>query len=117
MSKATSYNKGSIFDINFDDRTWYKLEDMFNEQEGVIFRIEGLFINENSKFGARPFVAFDKIYLADLPQHMTETIREMIGDPEVVEEINDGKVGFTVRAYMSKTYKKECYSIRFVDYK
>lgn len=117
MSKATSYNKGSIFDINFDDRTWYKLEDMFNEQEGVVFHIEGLFINEKSKFGARPFVAFDKIYLADLPMHMTETIREMISDPEVVEEINDGKVGFTVRAYMSKNYNKECYSIRFEDIK
>lgn len=117
MSKATSYNKGSIFDIDFENRTWYKLEDMFNEQEGVVFHVEGLFINAKSKYGPRPFVAFDKIYLADLPQHMTATIEQMISDPEVVEEINEGRVGFTVRAYMSKNYNRECYSIRWEEIK
>ena len=117
MSALTNYNKGSIFDIDFENRTWYKLEDMFNEQEGVVFTIEGLFVNEKSKYGPRPFVAFDKIYLADLPQHKLETIREMIGDPAVVELINAGKAGFTVKAYMSKNYNRECYDIRFVDIK
>lgn len=118
MLKSLSYNKGSIFDIDFESREWSKLEDLYNDQgEGTIFKIEGLFINQKSKFGPRPFVAFDKVYLADLPQHMLEVVEEMIGDPEVVAEINDGKVGFSVRTYMSKNYNRECYSIRFEEIK
>lgn len=117
MLKSLQYNKGSLFDIDFTAREWTKLEDLFNEQEGRTFQIDGLFINNKSKYGARPFVAFDQVYLADLPQHMLEVVEEMIGDPYVVEEINDGKVGFSVRAYMSKNYNRECYSIRFEEIK
>ena len=115
MSKATTYNKGSIFDIRLDNRDWVKLEDLYNEHEGEIFRIDGLFINNKGKYGPRPFVAHSSNYNTDLPMHMTETIEQMIADPEVVSEINEGKVGFSVRAYMSKNYNRECYSIRFED--
>ena len=117
MLKSLQYNKGSLFDIDFTQRAWCKLEDLFNEQPDHLFQIDGLFINTKSKYGDRPFVAFDKVYLADLPQHMLEVVKDMIGDPEVVEEINSGKVGFTVRAYMSKNYNRECYSIRFEEFK
>ena len=115
MSKATSYNKGSEFEINFDNRQWTKLEDLYNEQPGEIFRIDGLFMNNKGKYGPRPFIAFGDNWLVDLPMHMAETIERMIADPEVTEEITNKKVGFSVRAYMSKNFNRECYSIRFVD--
>ena len=92
MLKSLQYNKGSLFDIDFTQRAWSKLEDLFNEQPDHLFQIDGLFINTKSKYGDRPFVAFDKVYLADLPQHMLEVVKDMIGDPEVVEEINSGKL-------------------------
>ena len=112
-----SYNKGSNFDIKFEDRTWVKLEDLYNEQEGVVFTIDGVFINRKSKFGPRPFIAFDKIYLADLPNNMLETVEEIIGNPDIVAQINEGKAGFEAKSYMNDKYNRECYYIKFHDIK
>lgn len=117
MGKATSYNRVSVFDIETDGRIFIKLEDIFNKYNDEPHKIEGFYIHSKSKFGDQAVVAFDKLYLADIPHHKTETIRAMLQDPEVIEEINAGKVGFTVRSYMSKTYKRECYDIVFVDLK
>lgn len=118
MGKIGDYNKEVIFDVAFDNRGWKKLEDFYNEpgyNPNEIHTIEGLFINEKGKFGKRPYVACDKIYLVDFPQHLTEVVEQMIADPEVVQQINEGKAGFTVRAYMSNTYNRECYAPRFVN--
>ena len=112
-----SYNKGSNFDVDFENRTWVKLEDLYNEQEGVIFTLEGLFINRKSKFGPRPFAAFDKIYLVDFPSSYLATVEEMIGDPAIVEQINNGKAGFEAKSYMNGTYNRECYYPKFHDIK
>ena len=120
MASITDFNKGSDFVIDFSKREWKKLEDIYcspTYEPSEIHKIEGLFINQKSKYGDRPFVAFDDIYLADLPGHMLESVRTIISTPEIVEQINNGKAGFQVYAYMSKTYNRECYSIRFVDIK
>lgn len=121
MSKATSYNLGSSFNVNFEGLEFMKLQDLYDQQdpgqaEQTIFPITGLFINKKSKFGPRPFLSTPN-FLADLPAHMLATIEQMIADPEVVEEINDGKIGFQLRTYTSKTYKNLCYTIFFVDIK
>lgn len=124
MSKATSYNRGSSFNVNFDGLEFIKLSDLYDQTEALkpgkaeeeVFRITGLFINQKSKFGPRPFVS-TPAFLADLPAHMLSTIEQMISDPEVVEEINAGKVGFKLQTYTSKTYKNLCYTIYFVDIK
>lgn len=121
MSKATTYNRGSAFNVNFEGLEFISLQDLYDQQEPgkaeeTVFKITGLFINQKSKFGPRPFVSTPN-FLADLPAHMLETVQQMIGDPEVVEEINSGKVGFQLRTYTSKTYKNLCYTIFFVDLK
>lgn len=107
----------TIFDMDLSDRTWYKLEDMYNEQEGVIFHLEGIFINNKSKYGPRPFVAFDKIYCANLPQRRLDDIREMMENPEIIDLIKAGKAGFTVYAFMPKDFDRECYDIKFEEIK
>lgn len=118
MSIFDKYNHSTVtFDIDLKDRTWQHLEDLYNEQEGNIFRIDGLMINTKSKFGARPFVAYDKIYCANLSQRRLEDIKEMLSDQEIVQMIKDGKVGFTVYAYMPKDFNQECYDIRFEEIK
>ena len=48
MLKSLQYNKGSLFDIDFTQRVWSKLEDLFNEQPDHLFQIDGLFINTKS---------------------------------------------------------------------
>lgn len=122
MSKATSYNKGSKFTTDISNLSFIKLEDAFKMAEdakavsGYIkpFILTGMFINNKSKFGPRPFVSTPD-FLVDLPSHMLDTVKEMLADEAVVDEINHGLVGFVVRTYFSNTYKKDCYSIKFVD--
>lgn len=115
MSKATSYNRNSVFDISTEDRIFVKLEDIYNTANDEPHKIDGFFIHGKSRYGDQAVLCFDEKYATDLPHHKTEVMREMLADPEVVKEINDGLIGFTVRAYMSKTYKRECYDVVFVD--
>lgn len=110
----TKFNKGSVFNVNFFGLEFVKLEDLFNSDEDQVYVITGLFINQKSKYGPRPFVSTPD-FLADLPSHMLETVEEIISSPEIVEQINSRKAGFKVRSYKSKTYNKECYSVEFVD--
>lgn len=120
MATIADFNRGSDFIIDFSKREWTKLEDIYcspTYDPERIHTINGLFINTKSKYGDRPFVAFDDIYLADLPNHLLETVKTIMGTPEIVEQINNGKAGFKVYAYMSQTFNRECYSVRFVDIK
>ena len=119
MAKLSAYKQGSSFNVDYSKRSWIKLEDIYNSpayNEQEVHQIYGLFINEKGKYGKRPYVATD-IHLIDLPQHMTPVIEQMLQDPEVIQQINEGKAGFTVRAYMSNNYQRECYAITFVDIK
>lgn len=116
------YNKGSKFNATLTGLEFVKLEEVFKMSEDEkattgkkpVFTITGIFINNKSKFGPRPFVSTPG-FLVDLPSHMLDTAKEMLTDDELIKEINDGKVGFTVRAYYSNRYNKDCFSVDFVD--
>ena len=120
--KATDFNKGSRFNVDFKGMEFIKLEDVFKMSEDekaisgkdTIFKVTGLFINNKSKYGARPFLATPD-FLVDLPKHQLEDVKEMIADTEIINDINAGKVGFKVRTYYSEKYKKDCYSVLWVD--
>lgn len=119
---AKKYNKGSKFNANLNGLEFIKLEDVFKMSEDEkavsgrkpIYKITGIFINSKSKYGPRPFVSTPD-FLVDLPTHMLETTRQMLADDELIKEVNEGKVGFTVRAYYSNKYHKDCFSINFED--
>ena len=72
------------------------------------------YINVKGKFGDHPVFISDGI-LVDVPPHMTEDTKEMLKDPEMLEAIRSGRIGFHVYKYVSKTYKKECYAVALDD--
>ncbi len=124
--KITNYNKGSNFNVNFDGREFVKLETLYNSAPQAVYRLSGLFINNKSKYGPRPYAAGEAFnsegqiidqFLVDLPMHMLEQVQQMLQDNEVIEEINAGIAGFSVRTYFSKTFNKDCYSIMFEELK
>lgn len=118
MIKALAYNKGTHFtNVKFDGSlAFLKIDDVYKQSPDSVYVLNGLFINTKSKYGARPYLATPDFFM-DLPSHMLETVEAMIADPDVVGEINGGKVGFQIRTYQSKQFNRECYSIVFVELK
>ena len=111
----SNYNKGSVFEVNFDKLGWASLEDLYNaDGDGAVYTLTGLFINQKGKYGPRPYVS-TMLNLVDLPQHRLADIEAMLQDQEVIKQIIDGKAGFTIRPYISKRYDKECFDVVFRD--
>ena len=118
MGLMDKYNKGGIiFDIDVSGFTFVDLKSLFKKApEGEVFKIDGLYINKKSSFGDHPVAMMvQEELLVDLPAHLVDDVKLMIQDPEVVEAIKAGKVGFTIHEYEQKQYKKKCYGIHWED--
>lgn len=118
MGVMSKYNKGGVtFEIDIKNFRFVTLEELFARDGGnTIFGIDGLYINKKSSFGDHPVaIVGSEEMLVDLPAHLTEDVKEMLQDKEVIDAIKDCKVGFTVEQYEQKKYKKLCYGIRWED--
>ncbi|AWD93119.1 single stranded DNA-binding protein [Staphylococcus phage CSA13] len=73
--------------------------------------VRALFTNKESKFGEQGVIVTDD-YNVNLPNHLTELIKEMRADEDVVNIINAGEVQFTIYEYENKKGQKG-YSINF----
>ena len=117
-SFANKFNKVS-FGIDTKDFQYIKLGDVLNSIDNgtpnVVHKIDGLFVHR-SKLGDSPVIidAEHKV-LINLPAHLAETVREICADNEAVEDIKNGKAGYTIYTYES--HGKTCYGIKFADIK
>lgn len=118
MGLMDKYNKGGVkFDVDIAGFSFVNLESLYARDNGnTVFGIDGLYINKKSSFGDHPvaIVASESI-LVDLPGFMTDDVKEILRDSEVVEAIRAGKVGFSVQQYESKNFKRICYGIKWED--
>ena len=118
MGLMDKYNKGGVtFEIDIKDFSFVTLETLYKRDNGkTVFPVDGLYINKKSSFGDHPVVisASEKM-LVDLPSHMTDDVKEILQDPEVIEAIKIGHVGFTVQEYEQKKFKKTCYGAKWED--
>lgn len=117
MSIASRYNKGSKFDIDttgFNYRTMKELVDDFGYEKQ--YQIAGLYINTKGRFDDHPVAIIPEIKtLVDLPSHMTADVKEIIQDPQLIDDINNGLVGIQFESYTSKTYNRPCIGVRWID--
>lgn len=111
---ASKYNKVKRFDVNTDGFEYKKLEELYVEGEVNIFPLKALYINTKGKFGDRPLAVTNKEFV-NLPNHLLETVREMLNDAELIEAINAGEVAFEIYSYEDRNYNKLCYSVNWVD--
>jgi len=113
MSFANKYNKNTelLFNINCDGFDYKKLSEL---DADTTYTLRGVFVSNKSKFGESAVAICDNFFV-NLPNHMINTVREILSDAESIDDINNSKVGFTVYQYHSDTYNKDCYSIKFVD--
>lgn len=116
MGIASKYNKvANRFLFNNEGFEYIKLSTLFEENGAdKVYPIYKLFINRKGSFGDHPVVATETFNI-DLPEHLTDTVNQMINDDEAVDAINAGKVGIKIYSYESKNFKRTCYSVNFVD--
>ena len=85
---------------------------------GADFKVGSIYINSKGKYGEHGvIITSEPDLLIDCPNHMTDTIREMLKDDEVVEAVNAGLLG--VRAYKYDTKNAAAgfaYGLEFIDF-
>jgi len=112
MFNFAKYNKGgAYFNISTECFKFTSLGYLETNYPVGIFRLQGLFISRG-KFGAQPVFITD-CALVNIPAHMLEVCQDILGDPQAVQAIKDGCVGFTTYAYTNKQ-GKQCYGVKFV---
>lgn len=75
-------------------------------------KVNALFINTKGKFGEQPVIATEK-ELVNAPQHLTETVKDILTDGESLSSINNGAVGFVIYEYENQY--GTCYGLNWVD--
>lgn len=119
MGKFSRLNKfGNRFDIDLTEAPFFKLSVVYKDVgPDEVLPLIACYINGKSKYGAHPIAVTSiengKLAQIDLPQHLTDTVKEMINDDELFAGIKNGECGFTVREYESNG--KTCYTVSFVD--
>lgn len=117
MSFASRFNRGSKFNVNTDGFKYISLQDLQDPDDlEKVFRLLGLYINRKSKFGNAPVAIIDGCFV-NLPKHLNDDVREMLNDPEIVDDIKAGRCGFSIREYDDPKYNRHCYSVEWKDIK
>lgn len=114
MSFATRFNKGQSFNIDTRDFKYVKMSDLYAERGAdAINYVDGMFLH-TGKLGTQPvFVDGENKILVNAPAYLVDTVREILNDPEAVNDIKAGKVGYKIREYES--HGKKCYAVIWVD--
>lgn len=111
----TNFNKSTFIFQAGEDFEYRKLEELFNENgKDRKYRVRGLYINTKSQFGDSPVAITDNEYV-NLPKHLLNSVKEIIERDDLVDDINNLKVGFEIYQYMQPKYNRICYSIRWVE--
>lgn len=115
MSYAEKFNKKRLFDVTIsEDATYVDLKSLF-DKNGVdkIYPVQAIYINTKGKFDDAPVIVMDSETLVNCPAHLTEQVKEMLSDDELVKAVNNGEVGFKIYNYVDSKFNKSCYSIEW----
>lgn len=116
MSVASKYNKEKLFDFETPkDFKYESLSDLFTQNgKDKIYPVKALYINTKSRYGDAPVIVTDTC-MVNVPGHMCDTVRAMMADIEAVEDINSGKVGFTIYQYQARGRNGLFFNVKWVD--
>lgn len=109
MSFAKKLNKVT-FKYETKGKDFVKLQDLVM---GKVYEIKAVFINKKSKFGPSPVIGLDTC-MVDLPAHCIDDVEAILSDPDMIDDINNGKAGFSVVTYQDKNDVTR-YSVNWED--
>jgi hypothetical protein len=115
---SEKFNKAA-FNVDTTDFEYCKLKDLWDATAATenrpqpVYRLDAVYVNK-SQLGDSPLAICAEIgKMVNLPTHTAATCREIIADADAVNDIKDGKVGFTIYEYTAKG--KTCYGVKWVD--
>ena len=133
------YNHNGVnkFDINTKGLAYLNLKELYADELRVaetsggafepgtaVYIFGAAFINSKSKFGETPNMVvmlpddngeIIPSYIASLPTHLANTVKEMLNDEEAVDAIKALKVGFKIRQYYNKKFKVDAFTVDWCD--
>lgn len=113
----TKFNKKAV-SFNFkagEDFIYKSLKDLYLENgKDKIYKVNALYINTSGIYGEQPLAITDDEFV-NLPTHLLGTVEEIREDENLVNDINNGKVGFEIYEYNSKRYNRKAYSINWLE--
>ena len=121
MKNITDFNTKQVH-FNFEIPEgqafdYYNLKELYEENgKEKIYMVRALYVNEYGYYGESPLIVEDNKYI-NLPNHLTEQVKEIRGDERIVGQINDGLIGFSIYEYTQKKHNRKCYSINWVLFK
>lgn len=109
----SQFNKRNQFQYDNElDRDYCKLSELVDcNGTDAIYIVEALFINTKSRYGDAPVLVTSQ-WLVNAPAHLTDTVRQMIATPEIVDAINARQVAFKVYQYISNN--RICFSVEWL---
>lgn len=114
----TRFNNESV-KFNFEpskDFKYYNLEDLFKGNgAGEEYVVKGLFISTKGLYGESPIAVLEDCFV-NLPNHLLNVVKEIRQDEKLVDDINNDKVGFKIYTYYQEKYRKQCYSINWIEF-
>ena len=117
MSFASRFNKGKKFDFETTGLEFKSLADLYNANgEEKIYTLKALYINTKSKYGDAPVFATPD-FLVNAPQHLVDTVNEILSDSDAINDINNNKVGFSIYPYKAEKFDVDTFGIKFEDLK
>lgn len=114
MKFAETFNATGkrAFDVDTTNFEFAKLDTI---PHGEIVKLSGLYLH-TGRFNTQPVaICAERKQLVNFPTYMCEVTQRILSNPEAVQSIRDGKVGFTTYEYVNETYNKKCTGIAFVD--
>lgn len=114
-TKISSRLNRAHFNVDVTSYEYCNLANLYKEGgKEEVHTIQAVYINRKGNFGDSPTFAIASKKLVNIPSFYMEQANEILSDDELINAINEGKVGFTIYPYENKQ-KKECYGINFID--
>lgn len=108
------YNQAiNLFEFDTNDLPFTKNADLFKKHgDDFVFTIKSMFTHSKGNYGEQAHIATPD-FITGAPTELTENIKAMCSDDEIIDLAQSDKLGFKVRQY-TKTDGKVCHSIIFV---
>ena len=113
-SIANRYNKGARFNFEIPESFEFTtLKELYKKNgKDTAYFIMAYFFNSKGRFGTQTVLSTTED-LVNAPHHLTEMFEQMRNDPEVIDAINNAKLGFTIYEYQN-SYGTH-YSLELID--
>lgn len=112
MSIGDYNSKGKQFTVDNSEFPFVKLRELVPGREYPLF---GCFVTPDKNGYGEGAVLITADLNVNIPGRYCAKIREFLSDPEVVEQINDGKAAFSYEKVFSEKYKRDAFRITWID--